>query len=275
MKNVCLVFFTIGLIVFCSCSPQYYFSDKVQTAGFTGRNQFVANGSIKPQLGSNSYRDTFKGEHYSFSTEAAFSFSNHFGVGVYWANLNNRRLTEVPDAESSAETGGNYNGKRCEFSFVYFTTIKKGELLELSGGYGNGNLNRVSSSFPFRDYQMNYHTYFVQGAYSYYSPFFRNTIGVKLKLNDYYSINTSDSFRNLKYGYTLEPLEKFPVLFSRFFFNSEVYFKFIGINAQVGCTFQPSRQLLADIPFYITAGLTLRFDKTLFEKTKIKINENL
>jgi hypothetical protein len=270
-----LVFTLIGLIVFCSCSPQYYFSDKVQTTIFTEKNQFVANASIKPQLAAVGIYDSLNGKPISVSFDAAYSFHQHFGLGLYYANLNRKSLTEDIGVEHANNTGGLYNGERFEISCIYFKKTKENELLELSGGFGKGYLDHRSGRLPYQNYNLKYNTYFAQITYSYLSKHHIASVGSKLKFN-HYSVDATNSFRNQKYGYTLYPLESLPVLYARFFINSEVFYRCIGFNSQIGFTIQPSRQLLADIPFYITAGLTFRLQKGVFKNNFRLLNyENL
>lgn len=260
----------ITCILFSSCNPRYYFSDGVQTTAFSKRNQFVGSGSVKLQLQSSAARDATKGAAASFSAEAAYSFFNHFAIGAYWSNLNNKRLKYAEHTEGGTSEDGFYNGQRGDVSLIYFKELNKSEILEISGGFGKGYFNRSSLLFPYKNYNLDYNTYFTQLSHTNILPHLRTTIGVKLQVNDYYSIKTSDSFRNLKYDYILKPLERLPILYTRLFFNAEFYCNSISFITQVGCTFQPSAQFAEDVPFYITAGLSFRLGNGISENKKNK-----
>ena len=215
------------LIMVSSCAPRLYFPDRVQTTSFTGKNQAVINGSVKPQVAHTERNgvDSFRSKSASFSFDAAYSFDDHWGITGYYSNLLDRSTSE----NWWGNSGGIYNGHRYEIGGVYFKSFPSKAIFEVGAGFSRGNINRTNAFSTTDNFKADYNIYYGQVAYGFKWDFVGLTIGNRTWLQHYNRFQTNsafirDAFRSESSPY--RDITQYPFLFTNFFYN----FEFVQIH---------------------------------------------
>lgn len=272
MKNVySLVLFVCLFCIFCSCSPRLYFPDKAPVTLFSEKNQFLVNGSIKPQnkVKDNNGVDSFKSKGASYSVDAAYALTNHWAVTGYYSNVLDRGTSEVLWNSS----GNLYNGNRGELGVTYFDPLTKNSVIELSAAFGKGQIRRDGVFNNYGDFKTNFNTYSLQMAYSYKSDYFNASIGSRVWLQHYHQFQSdSPNVRNyfLSNGTPAKDITQYPFLFASVFCNFEYGYKFIKLNTQIGTPIQLSGPSISGSPIYMCFGIVFRFEQKYFADLKKK-----
>lgn len=265
-KNILYIAF---ICIFSSCTPRLFFPDRAVTTAFTEKNQFLINGSIKPQnvVYSSNGTDSFRSKGASYSFDAAYAISKSFAISGYFSNVNDRGTSQ--DLWNSI--GNLYNGNRAEIGMIYFKPVSKNWIGELSAAFGKGQIQQNGVFNNFGDYYAKYNTYTIQGAYSFKTDYFNVSMGSKIWLQHYYQFQSnSPNVRNyfLSEGLEKRDITQYPFVFASIFYNFEYGYKYIKFNTQIGTPFQLSRPTISGFPFYLTMGIVLRFEEKYFQISK-------
>jgi hypothetical protein len=254
-----------------SCSPRLYFPDRAATTSFSEKNQFLVNGSIKPQtvVYSKNGVDSFRSKGASYSVDAAYALTNHWAISGYYSNVIDRATSESFWKNSASL----YNGRRYELSVTYFDNPTKHSVLEFSAGYSNGRISRQGIFSSYENFKTNYNIYYGQVACGYKSNYFNFSVGSRIWLQHYYQFR-ADSNNVRQYFHSKSTPEKdvtqYPFLFASLFYNFEYGYKFLKFNTQIGTPFQLSGPAISGWPIYMTFGVVFRFEKDFFNEFKKK-----
>ncbi|MDI9320614.1 MAG: hypothetical protein QM530_09095 [Phycisphaerales bacterium] len=274
MKLTALFTLVLLVLTFSSCSPSLYFPDKVVSTSFEKKKDLMINVGVKPQLNSTDSGGR-KGNSFSFSANAAYAFSNHFGAYIYYSHLSNRTVKEnyLNYYNQESLTGGNFNGNRFEFGAVYYTPVAKDQCFELSVGYSRGNTNRTSLLTDSNNFRTKYYTISLQPSWSVRERGMTFSMGSKFWVQRYNTLDGSpytqklftykDIFLTEQNFWGLQP-----------YMNLDVGFQFVRFNIQgsIPLIFRSEKYNIpiAGFPLHLGFGVSVKIDKNMFADFKTK-----
>lgn len=262
------------LLTVSSCYPSLYFADRVQTTAFTDKNQFVLNGSLKPQTKPSDSLDLPSGA-FSYSYDAAYSFDKNWAITGYYSNVNDRRVREDQEGLSYGNgVGGTHNGERYEVGITYFKPNRSNGVAEFSGGFSRGHIYRTSTMSPADNFKARFNMYFAQAAYSVKTDYVVVSVGGKLWAEHFYSFTGPQDLRNRYKSRNGADISRYPFVFTNLFLNMEAGYKFIKFNTQMGMPVQLNGSSIAGFPLYITFGMVFRLEKDIFNNKKQSTTDN-
>lgn len=262
------------LLTVSSCYPSLYFADRVQTTAFTDKNQFVMNGSLKPQTKPNDSLNLPSGA-FSYSYDAAYSFDKNWAITGYYSNVNGRRVRENQVGLSYGNgIGGTHDGERYEIGITYFKPNRSHGVAEFSGGFSRGNIRRTSIMSPGDNFNARFNMYFAQAAYSVKTDYVVVSVGGKFWAEHFYSFEGPQDTRNRYRFRNGADISRYPFVFTNLFLNMEAGYKFIKFNTQMGMPIQLNGSSIAGFPLYITFGAVFRLEKDIFKNKKQGTTDN-
>lgn len=279
-----LSFIVVLVLILSSCQQRMYFPDRANVLGFKEKGEAKLTASFKPQNDDNTNNAPAQ---VSPSVDIAYAPVNHLAViGSYRKTINRN----IPERPALGKMGGLFNGHRIEGGLGYFTTFGRQSRFEILGGFGKGNLERVGTKYPERDFSTRYNRWFLQAAGGYSSNIISVMAGIRFAYHKYTSFKSSDSTLEYRiapdfYAYdsywnpvfnagpVFNVLQTKSVTDQNFtfvepFLNVEIGYKYVKLNGQIGSAFQTSGGRMAgNTPLYVSVGIVLHYAPRFFKKS--------
>lgn len=251
----------------CSCAPRLYYPDRANVPGFTEANEMKVNISAKIQTNG----------PLTPASDFAYAPINHLGLMASYRTIDDRDAYMLPTYDKTSNYDytnrmARLNGHRWEGGVGYFTKLEKKGLFETYGGYGNGSLS--ADNQPNHYFDTRYHRFFLQAEAGVKTRAVSFTGGLQASMHRYYAFR-GDSLQSFLAGannpYPFVPLEGQDFWFIQPFVNTEVGYKYVFFNFQLGFMGQlggSAKDISGDSFMYISMGVSCRLDGHVFGRMK-------
>ena len=253
MKNLCLLLCFAG-ITLDSCQRDLYIPDHIYAPTFARAG--VVDVDVSTRLQRQDQLPHGESGGWSFSADAAYAFTNHFGVFVSCRDILNKAY--IPASKYYPGEVKLLNGQRYDIAAGYYNQDRTGFVFSAFGGFGNGNLQR-SGSLKYGNYDLRYNRLFAQILGGFGNDIAWFLTGMKCTAQRYYDFSsfTRSLGDSLLVGEQLN-INKQTVLFAEPFIEGRVGHKNVHFTTQLGISAQMGGVPVSDflfLPPYLTIGI--------------------